>query len=64
MKFIKKEKMSKKNKKEIKKFVFITCTFCGCETIANTWEILHMCEVCHQKFKRIFVRYKKNENTI
>lgn len=36
-----------KQEKEKKKFVFVTCPVCGCETIANTREIENRCDICH-----------------
>lgn len=44
----------KTNETEKKKFVFVTCPVCGCETIANTRELENRCDVCHNYFECIF----------
>ena len=40
-----------KQQKEKKKFVFITCPVCGCETLANACELENRCGVCHNYFE-------------
>ena len=45
----------KTNETEKKKFVFVTCPVCGCETIADTREIENRCDICHNYFEWGFV---------
>lgn len=42
--------MTKKNENEKKRFVFVTCPVCGCETIIETGRRNHRCDCCHQYF--------------